>query len=120
MTKRYELIISLPDEINAEMARTLANEANWPWPFPEGAAIRAREVRPGKLLFDDIVRWAETHQQENPGHGINCACADDIIRQVRLATGIAGADALIENRTETATRAQQRVDWVLGTALRRH
>lgn len=55
-------------------------------------------------LVDDLVAEIVRHHRENPTHGIDCACMDAYIREVRKATNV---DHPI---------MQSRVDYVLRKA----
>jgi len=115
----WQVVIDLPDGQTRYSAQKVVEAINAAGAVP----YEARVSLPPRVLLADVVHWAMQHQYDRPTHGVNCACADEMIRQVRLATEVIGADALIENRSETAMRAQQRVDWVLATAgalRRRH
>lgn len=80
----------------------------------EGCSVRS--VRPGKMLVEDIVAWAQDHQARHPGHGVNCVCADAMISQIRRETEVEGALAVV-TFPHPLWKTQQRVDWVITSAV---
>ncbi len=54
---------------------------------------------------EDVLEWVRVHSRTHPTHGINCACLDQCIRELRVMT-----------RCEFPNE-QLRVDYVLRTAL---
>jgi hypothetical protein len=65
------------------------------------------EQPPPRRLDNDInhiVAGVVLHHRDNPNHGINCACMDDAVRQIRELT------------TAVTPEEQRRVDYVLRAA----
>lgn len=51
----------------------------------------------------EIILLIEVHHREHPKHGIDCACMDKFIGQVRKLT--------------ESKEAQSRVDYIIGAAI---
>lgn len=109
----WRVVIEPPDELTAAKAKDIENMINIEFGQFVKWRAKAYKTRLGKLLFDDVVLWAETHQREHPSHGANCICADKMIGDVRKAI------TLPTNEFQEPL-AQRRVDWILQTALRRY
>ena len=68
---------------------------------------RQQAPRPVAVTLPDVLAAVERHHKEHTDHGINCACMDRHIQQVRKLFMAKNPDA------------QRRVDNVLALALRR-
>lgn len=53
--------------------------------------------------LENIIECVVAHHEDYPAHGVNCACLDKYIQAAR--------------RLLTVKDAQQRVDYVIGTAM---
>lgn len=67
------------------------------------------------LTIEDTISIAVKHAQNNPEHGINCICMDNLTRHVR---GVVQAQTDAQTPADRA-RIRRRVAYVLAAAMDR-
>lgn len=116
----FQVVIDLPSGWGVENATRAAVEIQRQFnqvPDSGEIKVRARKVRPGSTRLESVVDWAERHQNEHPNHGINCACANEMVRRIRIASRVEGATTENVGSEAPEWDAQHRVDYIISRAV---